>query len=138
MRAAHAAELKAGIEALLTPDVVDRFLTDRDAHGPALTRIGLPWAATSDLLPADDGAQVRLLTPRAVLEYGANDSTVTLLASGSRFTFAGVAGPVLSALLTGSPVAIADVVALAAPALDRATVRALLGELITQGLLATD
>jgi hypothetical protein len=135
-REAHAAELRAGIEALLTPDVVDRFLKDRDAHGPALTRIGLPWAATSDLLPDDDGAAVRLLTPRAVLEYGANNSTVTLLASGSRFTFAGAAGPVLSALVTGSTVSITEVVALAAPALDRATVRALLGELITQGLLA--
>ncbi|WP_260479064.1 cupin domain-containing protein [Kibdelosporangium aridum] len=130
----HATRLKAGIEALLTPHVIDRFLTDRDAHGPALTRIGLPWAATSDLLPANDTTAVQLLTPRAVLQH--QDTTVTLLASGSRFTFGAAAGPVLSALLSGTPVTIETLVELAEPTLDRTTVRALLGELITQGLLA--
>ncbi|ONI79476.1 cupin [Actinosynnema sp. ALI-1.44] len=133
-RHTHAAELKAGIEALLTPDVVDRFLTDRDAHGPAHTRIGLPWAATSDLLPPQDTVAVQLLTPRAVLRH--QDSTVTLLAAGSRFTFAAAAGPVLSALLSGTPTAVEALVEMAEPTLDRDTVRALLGELITQGLLA--
>ncbi|WP_380144037.1 cupin domain-containing protein [Kibdelosporangium aridum] len=130
----HATRIKDGIEALLDQHVIDRFLTDRDAHGPALTRIGLPWAATSDLLPANDTATVRLLTPRAVLQH--QDSTVTLLASGSRFTFGAAAGPVLSALLSGTPVTVETLVEMAEPTLDRATVRALLGELITQGLLA--
>jgi ribosomal protein L16 Arg81 hydroxylase len=133
-RAQRAAQLREGLLELLTPDVVDRFLTDRDAQAPALPRLGLPWAATSDLLPPDDNAVVRLLTPRAVLSR--TDRTVTLLAAGSRYVFVPAAEPVLSALVTGSSQSISDLVDAGAPTLDRATVRALLGELITQGLLA--
>jgi hypothetical protein len=132
-RTRRAAELRAGLHELLTPDVVDRFLMDRDAQAPALPRLGLPWVATADLLPSDDAADVRLLTPRAVLNRG--EATVTLLAAGSRFVFAAAAEPVLSALVEGPPQTIASLVALAANSLDRGTVRALLGELITQGLL---
>jgi hypothetical protein len=135
-RTRRAAELRAGLHELLTPDVVDRFLMDRDAQAPALPRLGLPWAATADLLPSDDTAGVRLLTPRAVLNRG--DATVTLLAAGSRFVFAAAAEPVLSALVEGPPQTIAGLVTRAGNSLDRGTVRALLGELITQGLLAMD
>jgi hypothetical protein len=134
-RTSRAAQLRAGIDELLSPDVVDRFLTDRDAQAPALPRLGLPWVATSDLLPPDDSAEVRLLTPRAVLLP--EERTVTLLASGSRFVFASAAEPVLSALLPGLPVSVGSLLAVAGPALDRTTVRALLGELITQGLLSS-
>ncbi|WP_132124344.1 JmjC domain-containing protein [Actinocrispum wychmicini] len=130
----RAAELRAGINELLTPEVVDRFLADRDAQAPALPRLGLPWVATSDLLPPDDTAEVRLLTPRALLDRA--DRTVTLLAAGSRFVFALAAEPVLSALLPGRSVPVSALVEAAAPAVDRVTVRALLGELITQGLLS--
>jgi hypothetical protein len=133
-RTRRSAELRAGLEELLTPDVVDRFLMDRDAQAPALPRLGLPWAATADLLPPDDAVNVRLLTPRAVLNRGG--ATVTMLAAGSRFVFASAAEPVLSALVESPSQAIASLVSLAAPSLDRGTVRALLGELITQGLLA--
>jgi ribosomal protein L16 Arg81 hydroxylase len=128
----RAAQLRAGLEGLLTPDVVDRFLADRDAQAPALSRLGLPWAATSDLLPPDDTAEVRLLTPRAVLDRA--DRTVTLLAAGSRFVFASAAEPVLSALLPATSVPVSALIE--ASSLDRATVRALLGELVTQGLLS--
>jgi hypothetical protein len=61
---------------------------------------------------------------------------VTLLAAGSRFVFAVAAEPVLSALLPGTSLPVAALVEAAGPSLDRGTVRALLGELITQGLLA--
>jgi hypothetical protein len=133
-REAHASKLRAGIEALLTADVVDKFLADRDAQAPALPRLGLPWAATPDLLPAEDEVDVRLLTPRAILEHGTG--TVTMLAAGQRFTFAEPAGPVLAALLDGTSRPVKALIDLAGPSLDRATVRALLGELITQGLLS--
>ncbi len=133
-RSARSAQLRDGILELLTPDVVDRFLMDRDAQAPALPRLGLPWVATSDLLPPSDDVEVRLLTPRAVLNQG--EATVTLLAAGSRFVFASAAAPVLSALVASPVSTIGSLVSVAAPSLDRGTVRALLGELITQGLLA--
>ncbi|WP_158894327.1 cupin domain-containing protein [Amycolatopsis anabasis] len=132
VRAAHAAALRAELEAAMTPDVVDRFLADRDAGAPAHPRIGLPWAATAGLLPDEDEAEVRSLVPRAVLECG--DGTVTLLASGKRFVFAAAAEPVLTALLDGTPQPIKNLVGVSG--LDRDTVRALLGELTAQGLLS--
>ena len=130
----RAARLREAIVAALTPDVVDRFLTDRDAQAPAHPRLGLPWVAAADPLPEGDEAEVRLLTPRAVLQPG--EGRVTLLAAGRRFVFAAAAAPVLTALLEGTPQPVKTLVELAEPELDRATVRALLGELTAYGLLA--
>jgi len=121
------AELTAG------DDLVDRFLADRDAQAPAQTRVGLPWAATAELLPPDEDFEVRLLAPRAALADG--EGTVALVGAGKRLVFAAPARPVLTALLGGTPQPF-KVLADAAPGVDRATVRALLGELVTQGLVA--
>lgn len=131
-RTERAARIRDAVTAALTDDVVDRFLTDRDAQAPAHPRLGLPWAATGDPLPEGDEAEVRMLTPRAVLQPGTG--RVTLLAAGRRFVFAAAAGPVLAALLDGTPQPIKTLVEVSA--LDRATVRALLAELAAQGLLA--
>jgi hypothetical protein len=132
-RRAHAARLRAHLVQLLDDQSVDRFLTDRDVQAPAHPRPGLPWSATADLLPADDDVEVRLLTPRAVLTR--EGSRVVFAGNGKRLVFAEPALPVLTALLPGSPRPIRDLVA-ASPSLDRATVRALLGELLEQGLIA--
>ncbi|AHH96076.1 cupin domain-containing protein [Kutzneria albida] len=133
-RAQRSAVLRARLGELMATDLVDRFLADRDAQAPTHTRIGLPFAATSELLPAEDEALVRLLAPRAVLERG--QGTVALAAGGQRLVFAEPAGVVLSALLGGGPVAVKSLVEVASPTLDRGTVRALLGELVTHGMLA--
>ncbi|MEV7040764.1 cupin domain-containing protein [Amycolatopsis sp. NPDC051061] len=132
-RSARAEALRRRLAELATEDVVDRFLADRDAQAPAHTRIGLPWAATAELLPPDDDFEVRLLAPRAALVDG--EGTVTLLGAGKRLVFAAPARPVLAALLGGAPQPF-KVLADAVPGVDRATVRALLGELVTQGLVA--
>jgi len=143
-RARLAEQLRATVAALLTPDVVDRFLTDRDAHAPAQARLGLPWSATADPIPDGEASLVRFLAPRAVLQRG--EGTVVLLAGGRRLTFAAAAGPVLAALVDGGPDGrpwgtpwpVPALVELAAPGLDETPVRALLGELSRFGLLAAD
>ena len=129
----HAAALRARILEAAGDDIVSRFLDDRDAQAPAHPRPGLPWSATSDLLPPGDDVAVRLLTPRAVLTR--EGGTVALAADGKRLVLAEAAAPVLEALLDAAPHPIGDLLA-AAPALDRMTVRALLGELVEQGVLA--
>lgn len=129
----RAEALRRRLAELSTGDVVGRFLADRDAQAPAHTRIGLPWAATAELLPPDDDFEVRLLAPRAALVDG--EGTVALLAAGKRLVFAAPARPILAALLGGGPQPF-KLLADAAPGVDRATVRALLGELVTQGLVA--
>jgi ribosomal protein L16 Arg81 hydroxylase len=132
-RRAHAAQLRARINELTDNEVVDRFLSDRDAQAPAHSRPGLPWSATAELLPPEDDVEVWLLTPRAVLTRGAG--TVVLAADGRRLVFAEAAAPVLETLLDGLPHPISDLLT-AASSLDRVTVRALLGELVEQGVLA--
>jgi ribosomal protein L16 Arg81 hydroxylase len=133
-----AERLRTAIEAALTPDVVERFLTDRDAQAPAHPHVGLPWAAMPDPLPRGDEAEVRLLTPRAVLQRDGAAGRVVLLAAGKRFAFAEVIAPLLEALLDGTPQPVKTLVELVTPAVDPAKVRALLGELITRGLLTVD
>lgn len=143
-RARLAAELRTKVAELMTSDVVDRFLTDRDAHAPAQPRAGLPWSATAAPIPDDDTTLVRFLAPRALLQHDA--TTVTLLAAGRRFTFAAPAGPVLAALVNGrsegapwnTPWSVKALAALAAPSLDPVTLRALLSELSMFGLVAAD
>ncbi|MEV0679553.1 cupin domain-containing protein [Actinosynnema sp. NPDC050436] len=130
---AHTELLKARVAELMDADVVGRFLADRDAQAPALPHVGLPWTATSDLLPPGDDAEVRVLTPRAVLTPGAE--TVALEAAGKRLVFAAAALPVLEVLVGGTRHAVGSLVAAGAPALDRATVRALLAELVTRGVV---
>ena len=132
-RRAHAATLRARILELAGEDVVDRFLADRDAQAPAHPRPGLPWSATSDLLPDGDDVVVRLLTPRAVLTRDAG--RVSLAADGRRLVFAEAAAPVLEVLVDGVAHPVSELVT-AAPSLDRSTVVALLGELLEQGVLA--
>jgi ribosomal protein L16 Arg81 hydroxylase len=126
-------DLRERLIRLLDDDVVTRFLTDRDVQAPAHLRLGLPWSATFDPLPADDDMAVRLLTPRAVLTR--ETDTVVLAADGRRLVFAETAEPVLTALLPGRSMPIRELLS-AAPALDRDTLRALLIELLTQGVLA--
>ncbi|EWM11760.1 cupin domain-containing protein [Kutzneria sp. 744] len=133
-RAQRARAIREQLVAALTDDVVDRFLADRDAQAPAHSRLGLPFTATPGLLPEGDEAEVLLVVPRAVLEHG--NGTVALAAAGKRLVFAAAAGPVLEALLPAQPLSVKTLVELAAPALDRGTVRALLGELVTHGVLS--
>lgn len=132
-RAERSAALRARITDLLTDDVLDRFFSDRDAQAAAHARFGLPWLATANPLPPGDDVEVGLLVPRAVLDH--EQDTVTLAAAGKRLVFAARAEPVLAALLDGTPRSVRALIG-AAPDLDRQTVRALLGELITHGMLA--
>ncbi|CCH33590.1 cupin domain-containing protein [Actinosynnema sp. NPDC047251] len=133
---AHAAVLRAKLTDLLDAGVVARFLADRDAQAPALPHVGLPWTATPGLLPPGDEAEVRLLTPRAVLAVG--PETVTLAAAGKSLVFAAAAGPVLEVLVGSPRHTVKSLVEAGAPTLDRATVRALLAELVTQGVVGPE
>jgi hypothetical protein len=135
-KARRARELRERVVAFLDDDVVARFLDDRDAQAPAISHVGFPWTATKDLLPPGDESEVRLLTPRAVLELG--PETVALAAAGKRLVFAKVAAPVLEVLIGAARHPIKELVEAGAPLLDRVTVRALLGELVTQGVLAPE
>jgi ribosomal protein L16 Arg81 hydroxylase len=130
-RRAHAAALRQALEDAWDPDVIDRFLADRDAQARPRPDFSLPSAASPGVLPAGDTARVRLLAPRAQLHR--RDRTVELLAAGQRWTFASAAEPVLAALLDGEPRALGELCALHG---DGARVRRLVAELVVRGLVA--
>lgn len=132
-RAERSAALRERIVALLGDDAVDRFLTDRDAQAPTHTFPGLPWTATSDLLAAGDDATVRFVAPRAVVT--SENGTIALAAAGKRLVFAAAAEPVITALIGGRQQSVRDLL-ITAPDLGAPTIRALLGELITHGMVA--
>ncbi|MFI9010599.1 cupin domain-containing protein [Actinosynnema sp. NPDC053489] len=135
-RAARAEALRAKVVELMDATLVDRFLADRDALAPAIEHAGLPWTATRDPLPEGDEAEVRLLTPRAVLDVGPD--AVSLSAAGQRLVFAAPAAPVLRMLVGSAAHTVKSLVEAGAPALDRTTVRALLAELVRHGVLAPE
>lgn len=127
-------QLRKRIVEMLTDDVVDRFLTDRDAQAPARGHLGLPWSVTPERLADSDDAEVRLVVPRAVVTN--SGGTVTITAQGKRLVFAAAAEPVVTALLDGTPRSVGWLAEHAAPELGRSTLRALLHELITHGVVA--
>jgi ribosomal protein L16 Arg81 hydroxylase len=134
-RRAHGAALRALLTAAWTDDLVEQFLADRDATARPRPRFGLPWSATAAVLPPDDDVQVRLVTPRALLER-TPEGVVELRAAGRQWTFAAPAWPLLAALAGGEPRTIKELVTLPGMGLERDTARAFLAELATQGLLA--
>lgn len=66
-RAGLVAHLRALVVDRLDDAALDRYLAEHDAHLPARPILGLPWAATPDAAPPEDGA-VRLVPPVAVIE----------------------------------------------------------------------
>lgn len=134
VRLDRSAQLRKRVTELLTDDVVDRFFADRDAQAPARGHIGLPWVVTPERLADGDDAEVRLVVPRAVVS--SEGGTVTITAEGKRLVFATAAEPVLTALLDGTPRSVGWLAEHTAPELGRATLRALLRELITHGVVA--
>jgi hypothetical protein len=134
-RLARTKALRAALDQLMRPEVIDHFLADHDARSSLRPGLSLPWAATPDILPPPDrDAMVQLLVPRAEVRAAGN-GTVALLAVGHQWIFAEEARPVLAALSDGEPKTIAALCALPDLALDEGTVRALLAELTVGGLL---
>lgn len=115
--------------------LLHRFFDAQDATAPVRPAFSLPHAATPERLPPGDDLVVSWLAPRAVLSAG--DGPVRLAADGSRWEFAPASQAVLAALAQDREVRLDDLVELGAQrGLDRQTVRAFVGELLTMGLVA--
>ncbi|OPF83793.1 hypothetical protein VT50_0203110 [Streptomyces antioxidans] len=133
----HVAALRTALlDVLDDKSVVTRFFSSQDANAPLRPRLSLPNAATADVIPGDNAFQVVFLAPRAMLR--GEDDAVTLTADGQEWTFDSVARPLLERLLDGSRVELQELVALAEGALDHATVRTFVAELVKVGLVAVE
>jgi ribosomal protein L16 Arg81 hydroxylase len=115
---------------LAEPDVLQRFLADRDGTAVPRARAGFPFSVRDKV---DVGSMIRLNAPRArLIESG---DTVSLRADGKSFTFAGKAGPVLRALHDGEWHSVGDLVEVSG-GLPEGTVRSLCTELVRRGAAA--
>jgi cupin superfamily protein/ribosomal oxygenase RoxA-like protein len=126
--------LYAAIGEYFDAEAVDRFLLEHDANARLSPGICLPWSAAPEGLPPGADAVARLLTTRAAVRRRP-DGTVVLFAAGHQWVFAGAAEPVLTALADGTEWTLGALGALPGSSLDAATVRALLAELTSAGLV---
>ena len=97
-------------------------------------RTGLPWSATGELLPG--GNPLLRFTPPRPLRFEVAGGEVAFDCRRRRWRFAAAALPLLRRLEEGRVCSLAELREAAGGALDGRTVRAFVGELIVQGLVA--
>lgn len=127
--------LLRALKRMWADDIIDRYLADRDARSMVRPAFSLPWSATDEVLPAHDNFAVRLLVPRARLSEGSAGEAIELHADRRRFAFAPAALPVLSLLIDGQFHSITEVYRETASHVPPATIRALMAQLVLEGLL---
>ncbi|GAA0417282.1 cupin domain-containing protein [Streptomyces luteireticuli] len=139
-RAGVLSRLRAALdERLADPAVLETFFAERDAAHPARTAFAFPYAAADGPVASPDpepdlDAGVRLTATRAVIEESPHG--VVLRAGGAARRFDPALRPVLSTLLTGRTVALADLAAHLDG--DRAAVRRAVLDLLAAGLLTVE
>jgi hypothetical protein len=136
-RAAHVARLREELLAEFDDALLERFFADLDARAEPRARPGLPWDATPEMLPRSGRALVRLVAPRP-LEFKTEGGAVEFDALGRRWRFAAGALAVLRPLAGRRACTLAELCEGARGHLDERTVRALVVELLTHGLVSLD
>ncbi|HEX8140978.1 MAG TPA: cupin domain-containing protein [Pyrinomonadaceae bacterium] len=140
-RALHLSRLRDELLAQWGTDVLERFYDEFDARAQARPHLSLPWSAAPEILPPSDDARVRLTAPRHLDLRGGServgeDGVVEFSAQGKRWRFAAAALVILRPLATGRVYSISELCEAASGTLDERRVRAFLGELILEGLVA--
>jgi ribosomal protein L16 Arg81 hydroxylase len=114
------------------PDLIQEFLSERDAKSRPRSRVNLPWGAMPDVLPPEDQPfRVRWSDSRKPRIEGTNGE-VHVFAQGRRWRFASAASQLIEMLATGQPLSMAD---LAIQQIDPQTVRTFVRELAINGLI---
>ncbi|HWW75116.1 MAG TPA: cupin domain-containing protein [Pyrinomonadaceae bacterium] len=134
-RAAHAARLREELLAAWDDSLLEQFYEELDARAEPRARVELPWAATPDAAPPEGAAFVRLLAPRP-LKLQPAGGVVEFDSMGQHWRFAEGALPVLRALDERRACTVAELCEAAAGRLKAETVRAFVGELALNGLVA--
>lgn len=133
-RASHLRAMREEMAALLSDDVMERYLAASDARAEVRTRMGLPWAVTGGDFPAS--AAFRWLPARVDRVEADADGAARVAAGGRRWTFAAPSVPVLHALASRRRVTFGALRELGA--LPDATLRAFVRELVEAGLVAVE
>jgi len=133
----HMRSIRDALLAAWDASLLQRFFDATAAMTPGRARLSLPWSATPELLPPDDSALVQLTVPRNLrLVEDASHGVVEFSCMGKRWRFILSSLPILRALQNGEVHSIAALCHLPELSLSPTDVRALLGELLTVGLVA--
>jgi hypothetical protein len=136
-RAAHVARLREALLASFDDELMERYFAEYDAGAAPRPRVGLPWSASGELLPAVADALVRFLPPRP-LDFRAEGGEVGFDFRRRRWRFSAAALPILRRLEEGRLCTLGELHEAAGDALDRETVRAFVAELVAQGIAAIE
>ncbi|HYH84481.1 MAG TPA: cupin domain-containing protein [Pyrinomonadaceae bacterium] len=132
---AHVARMREELLAEMGDALLERFYDDMDAQAEPRARPSLPWGATTELMPSDGRAVVRLVAPRP-LKFEEADDAVEFSALKRRWRFKKEALLILRPLAERRACTIAELCAGARGALDAETVRALVRELLLHGFVS--
>jgi hypothetical protein len=137
-RLAYLARLREALLVAFDGDVLDRFFDEQDARArPRRPTYGLPWTAAREVLPPTDDVVVRILAPRRpVLRPTAEG--FELRAMGRAWPLSAAQVDVLSPLFDGRPCPLTRLVSIDAGRLGRDGLRALIADLVLDGLLAIE
>jgi hypothetical protein len=140
-RAAHIARLREELLSEFETDLLERFYSEFDANAQSRPALSLPWSAAPEILPPSNDALVRLTAPRNLdlncdSQHSVEDGVVEFSAQGKRWRVAVAALVILCPLAKGRACRVSELCEAARESLDERTVRAFLGELIIEGLIA--
>jgi hypothetical protein len=131
---AHVSRLREELLSGWDAGLLERFFDDFDASADPRAHAGLPWSATSDVLPPTRHALVRLIAPRP-LRLKIEDGVVVFSALRKRWRLAEESLVVLRPLEERRTCSVAELYEAARWKLDERVVRAFLRELILHGLV---
>jgi len=124
--------LKAAVLDAWRPEFIEEYLSHMDTTARARPGVGLPYAATPAIVP-DGDFRVRWSGARSVSVRTEREGAVSIDALGRRWRFSASARPLLEALVRGEELGTRQLAG--AAGLEAETVRALLRELATEGLV---
>ncbi len=134
-RRRHAQLLREELLAACDADALERYLEEQDAMALPRARTGLPWTITHETLPEGTQTVLRWTAPRPVV-FKRESGVIEFRCLKKRWRFAEAARVVLEPLAERRTCTVAELLEGAEGRLDAQRVRALVRELIVEGLVA--
>lgn len=133
----HLEAIKTEFLSMWEGDFLQRYFCELDEAAQPRTYVSFPFAAQREFKPDSDDLKIRLTAGRPIFlgEDGA-DNMVKLSANGKALTFKRPAAIILTYLINHQVCVLRDVYNVAEGVLSREVVRAFVGELLAEGLIA--
>jgi ribosomal protein L16 Arg81 hydroxylase len=135
-QASHMAKLRTELLAMWDDEVLTKFLRDLDERAQPRTHTSFPWAVQAEVLPPTDDVILKLTVPRSTAISTTEDGQVIFTANARTWTFAKPAAAVLEYMLNEQLCSLQDLYRISEGILPHETVKAFVGELVLEGIMA--